>query len=74
MLTASLLAQETSAIPDAGGGAILVWLLLAMGIIGLYVLITRTTRRSYKDFLTRPEREAELKANDPDMRRPDSDI
>jgi heme exporter protein D len=71
VLTASLLAQETSTIPEAGGGAILVWLLLAMGIIGLYVVITRTTRRSYKDFLSRPEREAELKANDPDMKKAD---
>ncbi len=67
-MTASLLAQEISTIPEAGGGAILVRLLLAMGIIGLYLVITRTTRRSYKDFLSRPEREAELKATDPDMK------
>ncbi|RLE12715.1 MAG: hypothetical protein DRJ28_08605 [Actinobacteria bacterium] len=55
MLTASLLAQETSTIPDAGGGAILVWLLLALGIVGLYVVITRTTRRSYRAYLSRPD-------------------
>ncbi len=69
--TASLLAQETSTIPEAGGGAILVWLLLALGIVGLYVLISRTRKRSYKDYVSRADREAELKANDPDMRSED---
>jgi hypothetical protein len=42
-----------------------------MGIICLHAVITRTTRRSYKDFLSRPEREAELKANDPDTKKTD---
>ena len=69
MLTASLLAQETSTFPDAGGGAILVWLLLALGIVCLYVVITRTTKRSYRAHLSRPEREAEMKARDPDMKK-----
>jgi len=68
MFVASLLAQETSTIPDAGGGAILIWLLLGAGIIGLYVVINRTRRRSYREYMSRAEREEELKANDPDMR------
>jgi hypothetical protein len=68
MFVASLLAQETSTIPEAGGGAILLWVILAAGIVGLYVLITRTRKRSYRDYMSRAEREAEMKANDPDMK------
>jgi heme exporter protein D len=73
MFVASLLAQETSTIPDAGGGAIFVWVILGAGIIGLYVIINRTRRRSYRDYMARDEREAELKANDPDMRKANDD-
>lgn len=71
MFTASLLAQESSVIPEAGSGAILVWLLLGTGIVALYVVITRTRRRSERDYLSRADRDAELKANDPDLKRPD---
>ena len=71
MLAASLLAQETSTIPEAGGGAILIWLLLGAGIIGLYLVVNRTRRRSYGDYMSRTEREAEMKENDPDMRKDD---
>jgi hypothetical protein len=71
MFVASLLAQETSTIPEAGGGAILLWVILAAGIVGLYVLITRTRKRSYQDYMSRAEREAEMKANDPDMKQPE---
>ena len=70
-LLTTLLAQETSTIPDAGGGAIFVWLLLGAGIIGLYLVINRTRKRSYRDYLSRSDREAEMKANDPDMRKDD---
>ncbi|GMQ92674.1 MAG: hypothetical protein BMS9Abin12_0151 [Acidimicrobiia bacterium] len=68
MFAASLLAQETSTIPEAGGGAIIVWVSLAIGIIGLYVVISRTRKRSYRSYMSRGEREAEMKANDPDMK------
>ena len=68
MFVASMLAQETSTIPEAGGGAIFVWLLLGAGIIGLYVVINRTRKRSYREYMSRAQREEELKANDPDMR------
>ncbi len=73
MFVASVLAQETSTIPDAGGGAIFVWLLLGAGIIGLYVVINRTRKRSYRDYMSRAQREEELKANDPDMRKASDD-
>jgi len=68
MFVASMLAQETSTIPEAGGGAIFVWLLLGAGIIGLYVVISRTRKRSYREYMSRAQREEALKANDPDMR------
>lgn len=73
MFVASLLAQETSTIPEAGGGAIFVWLLLGAGIVGLYVVINRTRKRSYREYMSRAQREQEMKANDPDMRDPSDD-
>lgn len=73
MFVASLLAQETSTIPEAGGGAIFVWLLLGAGIVGLYVVINRTRKRSYREYMSRAQREQEMKSNDPDMRDPSDD-
>jgi len=71
MFVASLLAQESSTIPEPGCGAILVWILLGTGIAALYVVITRTRRRSERDYLSRADRDADLKANDPDLKQPD---
>ncbi len=68
---AYLLSREASPIPEAGGGAILVWLLLGAGIVGLYILISRSRKRSYRHYMSRSEHEAEMKANDPDMRSED---
>ena len=69
MLAAPILAQSGFSIPDAGGGAIVVWVLLAAGIVGLFLIINRTRKRSYQSYMDRSKREAELKANDPDMKR-----
>ncbi|GMQ97984.1 MAG: hypothetical protein BMS9Abin17_0488 [Acidimicrobiia bacterium] len=55
-------------LPSTGGGEALLWLLLAGGIIGLYLIISRTRKRSYRDYMSRADREAELKSNDPDMK------
>lgn len=68
MLAAPFLAQSGFSLPSAGGGEIIVWLLLAAGIVGLYLVINRTRKRSYRDYMSRAEREAEMKANDPDMK------
>lgn len=73
MFAASILAQENSIIPEAGGGAIIVWAGLAIGITALYLVIRKTQRRSYKSYMSRDEREDQLKANDPDMRHDDTD-
>lgn len=72
MVAAAVLAQENSVIPEAGGGAIIVWVLLALVIVGLYLVIRRSQRRSYEDFITRDQREREFRANDPDMKHDDA--
>lgn len=72
MSVTSLLAQEMSTIiPEEGGGAVVMWVILAAGIVGLYVVISRTRKRSYRTYMTRSEREAAIKANDPDLKKPD---
>jgi hypothetical protein len=72
MLAAPVLAQSGFSLPDAGGGEILVWLILAAGIVGLFFVINRTRKRSYRDYMSRTEREEEMKRNDPDMKSGDS--
>jgi hypothetical protein len=41
MFAAPLLAQSGFDLPQAGGGEIVVWLLLAAGIVGLFLIINR---------------------------------
>lgn len=75
MLRAAIFAQSEVDLPTAAGdelGAWLVWLLLAAGIVGLFVIINRTRKRTYRHYMDKATREAEMKANDPDMKRPDS--
>ncbi len=69
MLAAPLLAQSGFNLPDAGGGEIIIWVLLAAGIVGLFLIINRTRKRSYQSYMDRAKREAELRANDPDMKK-----
>ncbi len=69
MLAAQVLAQSTELnLPEAGGGEIVVWVILAAVIVGLYIIITRTRKRSYRNYMDRARREQEAKANDPDMK------
>ncbi len=68
----AILAQTTElSLPTSGGGEIVAWLLLAGGIVGLFLIINRTRKRSYRHYMDQAKREAELKANDPDMKGPD---
>lgn len=69
MLAAPLLAQSGFNLPDAGGGEIVVWILLAAGIVGLFLIINRTRKRSYQSYMERAKREEQLRANDPDMKK-----
>ena len=63
-----VLAQSGFSLPEAGGGEVVVWVILAAGIVGLFLVINRTRKRSYQSYMDRAEREAEMKANDPDMK------
>ncbi len=69
MLRTPLVAQGGFDLPSAGGGEIIIWLLLAAGIVGLFMIINRTRKRSYREYMHRAKREEELKANDPDMKK-----
>ncbi len=69
----AILAQTTEvSLPTSGGGEVVAWILLAGGIVGLFLIINRTRKRSYRHYMDRTQREAELKANDPDMKPPES--
>ena len=71
MLHVAILAQTEVNLPTSSGQEIVAWLLMAGGIVGLFLIINRTRKRSYRHYMNRAEREAELKANDPDMKRSD---
>jgi len=71
MLHAPLVAQGGFDLPSPGGGEIIIWLLLATGIVGLFMIINRTRKRSYREYMRRASREEELKANDPDLKKPE---
>jgi len=73
MLAAPIVAQSTELnLPEAGGGEIFIWVILAAVIVGLYLIITRTRKRSFRSYMDREQREADQRANDPDMKNPDS--
>ncbi|VAW05334.1 hypothetical protein MNBD_ACTINO01-2487 [hydrothermal vent metagenome] len=62
----AILAQTTEvSLPTSGGGEVVAWILLAGGIVGLFLIINRTQKRSYRHYMDRAQREAEMKANDP---------
>ncbi len=56
-------------LPDTGSGEVLLWLLLAAGIVVLYLIVSRTRKRSYRDYIRRTDPEAELRSKDPDMKK-----
>lgn len=58
-------------LPEAGGGAWIVWVLLAVGIIALWLMIRNTRKKAYKDYWDRKQAEEERRLNDPDMKKPD---
>ncbi|MFV1963503.1 MAG: LPXTG cell wall anchor domain-containing protein [Acidimicrobiia bacterium] len=68
-MNAAIATESGFDLPSTGGGEVLLWLLLAGGIVGLYFVISRTRKRSYRAYMSKTDREAELKSNDPDMKR-----
>lgn len=72
MVLAGIVAQIIET-PDGGGGAWFLWILSLAVLVGLWFLLARTRRRTYDAYWDRKRREEELRANDPDMARPDED-
>lgn len=63
----SVFAQTGSALPN-GFAEVIVWLLVAAVIVGLYLVLRRTRINSRRHYLDRAEREEEQRRNDPDMK------
>jgi len=47
----------------------IVWLVIGSVIVALFMIINRTRKRSYREYMTRTQRQEELRANDPDMKK-----
>jgi hypothetical protein len=62
----SILPEETS--------ARVVWAVIAIVILGLYVLMKRARKNAAQDYWDRRKAEEDRIANDPDMRKPDDGL
>lgn len=65
-----IVAQETN-LPEGGGGQVVLWLVGAGLILGLWLIIARSRKRSYNAYWERRRKEQQLRENDPDMAKPD---
>jgi hypothetical protein len=65
-----ILAAEAN-LPTAGGGAWIVWVLIAVGIVALWLMIRNTRKKAYKDYWNRKRAEEERRLNDPDRKKPE---
>lgn len=54
--------------PDNTTGRV-IWIILAAILLGAYFLISRTRRRAKEDYIAGKRHQAELRANDPDMKK-----
>lgn len=72
MKVSTVLAQTTDggSVPSEGGG-VLVWIIVAAVIVGLYLITRRSQRRANETYQNRREAAEDLRRNDPDMRRED---
>lgn len=75
MLCTAIFAQESNEGICAGGswGCWAVIVVVGVLLLGVYLLISRTRRRSEQDYWKRRQWEQELRANDPDMAAPEDD-
>lgn len=46
-----------------------IWIILLAAIVGLYIVVNRTRRRAREQYLSIKQREAEMRASDPDMKK-----
>ena len=58
-------------LPEGGGGAWITWILIAAGIVALWLMIRNTRKKAYKDYWNRKRTEEERRLNDPDMKHPE---
>ena len=70
MRIAQIVAQETN-LPEGGTGQVLLWLIGAGVILGLWFIVARSRKRSYNDYWDRKRGEQQAKLSDPDMARPE---
>ncbi len=70
MLTVLATAAEDGGftLPDNAVG-IVIWIIVALVILGGYILINRTRQRFREDYIRRLNWEKELRENDPDMKK-----
>jgi hypothetical protein len=68
-VTTYLLAQTDDSVFDVptDGAGLVVWLLVAAVIVGLYVLVQRTRRRAEDEFWERKRRERDAERKRPDL-------
>ena len=64
-----ILTESADGIFPDDPGARVVFVLIGMGIVGLYLLLRRTRRRSEAAYWERRKREQDQRDSDPDMRR-----
>ena len=64
---------QVADLPEAGSGGIVFWLIGAVVIVGLFLVISRTRKRSYDAYWERKRREEQQRLDDPDMARPPDD-
>ncbi len=69
MLRPPIATQNIVDLPAAGGAEMIVWLVIGSVIVALFMIINRTRKRSYREYMTRTQRQEELRANDPDMKK-----
>ena len=75
MLCTVIFAQDSNEglCADGGFGCWGVIVLIGVLLFGVYLLISRTRRRSEQDYWKRRQWEQDLRANDPDMAAPEDD-
>lgn len=65
---ASIVAQIVD-LPEAGVGGVVFWLIGVAVIVGLWIHISRTRKKSYDDYWARRQRDDLRRMDDPDMAR-----
>ncbi len=61
------IAQNQVKLPN-GGAEVVVWAVIAVVIVGFYLIIRRTRLKSRDEYMDQAGREAEMHKNDPDMK------